>query len=493
MKVLSPLWEKVMQGNLAHLLPSGTISQGSVHNRLQWCLTQFTKAKRESLVFHLQEDMQAWGACTNALGVVKKLLDPQAVCVVVGQQAGLLGGSALSVYKAWSAVGWAARLQLSMGVPVVPIFWIPGDDSDLAECNYLAHPWQRKALHLPFSRKGESLLMGERVFPENSARRVEQFCADWLDAESRELLQNWLVQKDHHNNAPGPVSFMAQFLLHIFGSHGLLVLNAARPWVRELEQVQLRGFVQDATLVAELLRSGIGNLLNNDINLSKGSLPPMQGNTARVFAVEAGLRRRLYPGEPLSDQEFSHDVYSRIPCTDGVLPVLAHILGPGELRYFVAGSRLWPWLGRPAPLVQPRCSVRISAPWQGELAEILEVPGEQIMDWQASHMRSVLAQKFAPNHNLSIPATWYLGKRTQALQGRLQHLQKWYWEATAMELAQEKYPQLQNLLVQHCIWNGGSKAQERSLPAALFLQKSWHPLLNDIDGCNPYLQTLGIA
>ena len=64
-----------------------------------------------------------------------KELEENALVVIGGQQAGLLTGPLYSVHKAISIVLLAKQQREALGVPVVPVFWIAGEDHDLDEIN----------------------------------------------------------------------------------------------------------------------------------------------------------------------------------------------------------------------------------------------------------------------------------------------------------------------------------------------------------------------
>ena len=66
------------------------------------------------------------------------LLAGTALAVTTGQQPGLFTGPLYTVHKALTAVALAERLAERWGRPVVPVFWVAGDDHDFAEVNHCA-------------------------------------------------------------------------------------------------------------------------------------------------------------------------------------------------------------------------------------------------------------------------------------------------------------------------------------------------------------------
>ena len=64
-------------------------------------------------------------------------LAENAVAVIGGQQAGILTGPLYSVHKAISVILLAKKQREKLGVPVVPVFWVAGEDHDLNEINHV--------------------------------------------------------------------------------------------------------------------------------------------------------------------------------------------------------------------------------------------------------------------------------------------------------------------------------------------------------------------
>src|SRR5437867_2662260 len=67
-----------------------------------------------------------------------RLAGGEILAVTTGQQPALFTGPLYTFHKALSAVALAQRLERERGVPVVPVFWVAGDDHDFAEAN---HAW----------------------------------------------------------------------------------------------------------------------------------------------------------------------------------------------------------------------------------------------------------------------------------------------------------------------------------------------------------------
>ena len=67
-----------------------------------------------------------------------RLADGAVLAVTTGQQPGLFTGPLYTIYKALSCLALAARLEREWRTPVVPVFWVAGDDHDFLEANHTA-------------------------------------------------------------------------------------------------------------------------------------------------------------------------------------------------------------------------------------------------------------------------------------------------------------------------------------------------------------------
>ena len=67
---------------------------------------------------------------------LRRLAEPGTAVVATGQQVGLFGGPAYTIYKALHAAKLAQWLT-GNGVPAVPVFWLATEDHDFAEINHV--------------------------------------------------------------------------------------------------------------------------------------------------------------------------------------------------------------------------------------------------------------------------------------------------------------------------------------------------------------------
>src|SRR5690625_4916666 len=96
--------------------------------------------KREELAAILAERNTAWGAGEATLKNIKKFHNPESVVVVGGQQAGLLTGPLYTINKIISILQYAKEQEKRLDIPVLPVFWIAGEDHDFEEVNHVFFP-----------------------------------------------------------------------------------------------------------------------------------------------------------------------------------------------------------------------------------------------------------------------------------------------------------------------------------------------------------------
>ena len=91
--------------------------------------------ERPQLAETIRSFMEPFGISSIASKHIDELAE-NAVAVIGGQQAGILTGPLYSVHKAITVIFLARKQSEELGVPVVPVFWVAGEDHDLNEINH---------------------------------------------------------------------------------------------------------------------------------------------------------------------------------------------------------------------------------------------------------------------------------------------------------------------------------------------------------------------
>ena len=96
----------------------------------------------DELVATLRVTHRRLGAPAPSLRAVEQLAAGEALAVLTGQQPGLLGGPLYTRLKIGTAVTLAEHLTVTLGRPVVPVYWNAADDADFDEVAHgtLARP-----------------------------------------------------------------------------------------------------------------------------------------------------------------------------------------------------------------------------------------------------------------------------------------------------------------------------------------------------------------
>lgn len=291
--------------------------------------------------------------------------------VLTGQQPSFAGGPMFVWLKAWSAIRHAERATQLLGRPVQALFWIAGDDSDLDEVRGLADPLLGRSFDAHPDRRGlQKRPVGPLDIPgEVRARLASEIGSCWSGSPLTDLVAS----------APDLSSLLAACLRHWFGDR-LLVIDAAWPETRAGASVVYREFARHPVGVHSDLAAGMERARSAGLPVSLHSWP----DRLRLFHWSSAGRSRIvqagdgwtdgqaqWTDESLQDdlrdapERFSHDVASRPFACEAIVPVLAHVLGPGEFSYFACLGPLSSRLGRTLAPALPRASATIlpAGPW----------------------------------------------------------------------------------------------------------------------------------
>ena len=333
-----------------------------------------------------------------------RLGEKDVLAVTTGQQPALFTGPLYTIHKALSAAALARVLTSRWGRPVVPIFWVAGDDHDFNEANHAAWLTAEGALHverLP-DRPAEAALRPMSREPLGPAVEgaLAALAGDLATLEDHEPVLRWL--RAHYRPEATVAGASGAALAELLAPLGVLCLDGGHPALKAVGAPVLRRALEDAPGIeaalvaraAELGAAGVDAGVTVGDGASLVMLESALGRDRLVRHRDGFVTRR--GGEHFSLEQLltmlerepfrlSPNVLLRPVLERSVLPTVAYVAGPGELRYLALADAAYRRLGLtpqlPVPrwsglLVEPRVD-RVLAKFGSSLEELL-LPGAQL-------------------------------------------------------------------------------------------------------------------
>ncbi len=284
--------------------------------------------------------------------LLTRFAQPETVVVVTGQQVGLFGGPAYTIYKALTAAKLAANLT-ARGISAVPVFWMATEDHDFAEVN---HTWVFNGDGHPARVGVEAAVVGQRPAGEYP---VPHPPIDELRAAMTGFPETDAViaaVKDAYRPGVTMGSGFRALVLKLLERVGVLVLDPLDPAIRAIGAP----LMAEAVTKAPALKSA---LLARGQELSEAGYHAqvlVEEKTSLFFLLDKGQRTTLR----LKDSEcatlaaraadVSPNALLRPVWQDFMLPTIAYVGGPGELAYFAQSAVLYRELLGRMPVMLPR-------------------------------------------------------------------------------------------------------------------------------------------
>lgn len=327
--------------------------------------------KREALIDVLMTFNQSLNADSKVLSNIKRLSDPEAVVVVGGQQAGLLTGPIYTIHKCLAILHLAREQEEKLKVPVIPVFWIAGEDHDYAEVNH-TYAYTENALRKFAFRIKES---GKRSVSQLSFD-IEAL-EEWLEGVFKaygetDFTADLLKEvKAFARESDSIVTFFSHLINYFFGKYGLVLMDSQDPALRRLESTYFSEMIDKSRGIAKHVTEQLAKLKNAGYSVSLDQTE----QSANLFIEEKDARLLLTHEDDLflnrdngvhktkndlleiaevSPHLLSNNVVTRPLMQDKVLPTLAFIAGPGEIAYWSALKPAFHHLDMLMPPVVPR-------------------------------------------------------------------------------------------------------------------------------------------
>jgi len=345
---------------------------------------------------------EAFVASSSREAQLERLRRPGALALTTGQQPGLFTGPLYTIHKALSAAALARWLEARWSRPVVPVFWLAGDDHDFAEAStaaWLAADGSLASAALPPRPPDAPLTpmyrlpLGEGVRPALEA--LEQGLPT---SEFRDATVAWLAR--HYRPEATVAGSYAGAMADLLGPLGVLCFDSTHPAAkRAIAPYLLTALRAAGALDDDLDRWAEGQGMTartSGITVGDGAaLVMLEASLGRDRLVQDGdafVTRRSRERFDLAALEriaaedpsrLSPNVLLRPVVESAILPTVAYLGGPGELRYLTMTPPIYQRLEvvpqRPLPrwsgvIVEPRVD-RLLEKFGLELADLAGPPG----------------------------------------------------------------------------------------------------------------------
>ena len=334
--------------------------------------------RREELASHLIEFNGRYNADASTIHNIEKLKDEDSLVVIGGQQAGLLTGPIYTISKIISIIRLSQEQTSKLGVPVIPVFWIAGEDHDFQEINHVNIPRgndiEKQTFHM--KEAGKKMISDLDYEKEKMNSWLHSIINSYGETTFTAELKDVLEQ--HIQSSSTFVDVFANMITHLFKGTGLVLVNAADPDLRKLETPYLQrmlacheqigqGVQHSQTELQELDFPTMLEVDTESMNLfyhHKGERELLFWDEHKqvAFTKDANWNFTMEQLEKKVEEEpwnFSNNVVTRPLMQEFLFPTLAFIGGPGEISYWAELGRCFQSVELEMPPVVPRISLTL--------------------------------------------------------------------------------------------------------------------------------------
>lgn len=331
--------------------------------------------KREELTKALTLLNQHWDAPTATLNNIERLKNEKSVVVIGGQQAGLLTGPMYTINKIISIIKYAKQQEEYLQVPVIPVFWIAGEDHDFDEVNHI---------YLPFEDRMKKYALPQYVPDKKSVtditfkkakvnKWIEDIFAQLMETEQTKGLYTTI--KMCAKNSDSYVDFFARLIFQLFQNEGIVLMDSGSQVIRNIESDYFISMIHKQEEIATGVYGALQDLNRSGYSIDL-DLEPDDGHLYLYKNNERILLKRTSSGHwygknnevKLTTEELlaiakshpdqlSNNVISRPLMQEMLFPTLSFIGGPGEISYWSTLKPAFKALNIKMPPVVPRLSM----------------------------------------------------------------------------------------------------------------------------------------
>ncbi|GER71016.1 putative cysteine ligase BshC [Weizmannia acidilactici] len=333
---------------------------------------------REQLADCIRRFMEKFGITPEIHRSLQKLRQENAAVVIGGQQAGLLTGPLYTIHKLISIIKLAQMQEEALHIPVVPVFWIAGEDHDYLEVNHVFTVCGRSLKKLnytegPLQKKMISDTKPDRAHLKKWIHKVfETFGETKHTKKVLAQLEKFVDQSESLTDA-------FAFIVHdLFHEYGVLLIDSADPRLREIEAPFFVRIIREYETITAAVFAQQEKMAKFEfpkaIDISRRALnlfyydgterilleyDPEQGGFTGKNGSVFFTKEQLLEISRQTPERLSNNVVTRPLMQEWLFPSLAFIGGPGEIAYWGELKQAFEKIGFLMPPLVPRLNITL--------------------------------------------------------------------------------------------------------------------------------------
>lgn len=330
---------------------------------------------RKALANHIREYMSKFSITKQIESNLQKLENENSVVVIGGQQAGLLTGPLYSIHKMISIVLLAKQQETFLQQPVVPVFWVAGEDHDIQEVNHVFKLEKQRLVKSIFPQKlpSEKRMISRIEFEKDQMESwYKKIIASFGETEHTKGILQFLY--DCLSKSHTYTEFFVSIVNELFKNYGLLLIDSAHPDLRKIESTYFQLMIEYGEQITDRLLSKQEELLaqgfSKTIETKSSSLQLFHEEREERTLLQYDPGKNLIIGRNIAftksdlvkaarenPEKFSNNVVTRPIMQEFLFPTIAFVAGPGEIAYWAELKSCFELFGLKIPPVFPRINI----------------------------------------------------------------------------------------------------------------------------------------
>ena len=307
--------------------------------------------------------------------------------VIGGQQAGILTGPLYTFHKILSIIVASTQLTQKYQQPVIPVFWIAGEDHDFDEVNHTyAYNEEKGALEkVKYHTLTPPEMSVSQFEPDKATLKtmINHFFSQLPETLYTKTLLNdlerMIEQSTHWTD------LFKQIVHRCFRDHGLLLIDAHFPLLRQMEKSFLKSLFEQHLEIDKAFRqgqsatqkNGVSQMIETDSNVH---LFVEMGGQRQLLKYKRGVYHLSKSGDNLTFEEVmnfiehtpekcSNNVVTRPLMQEWLFNTVAFVGGPSEIKYWAELHEVFQRVQIDMPIVLPRMRMTYLTPKANKLLQ----------------------------------------------------------------------------------------------------------------------------